>query len=172
MESDGTLRHLAYFEELAKLDESDPGWRTVSAGLVTMRLVDNWLAGNYRGPSQSWAVNAVRDAINDVPETTPLRRILSAIVDTMTSSTGVEVHTLCPRLIAYGQALEYDAKWSIAADVYQTVVENAGAAADADLVVTALIRLAVCFKNLGDLDSAAGCYNQASAVALAAGDII
>jgi tetratricopeptide (TPR) repeat protein len=172
MESDGMLRHLAYFEELAKLDESDPGWRSVSAGLVTMRLVDSWLAGENRGPSHSWAVSAVREAIGDVPETTPLRRILSAIVDTLTSSTGVEVHTLCPRLIAYGQALEYDAKWPIAADVYQVVVENADPNADADLVVNALIRLAVCYKNVGELDAAARSYDQASTVALAAGDLI
>ena len=111
MESDGMLRHLAFFEELAKLDESDPGWRSVSAGLVTMRLVDSWLTGERSAPD-SWAINAVRGAIDEVPETTPLRRILAAIVDTMTASSFTESHTLCPRLIAYGQGLEYDAKWS------------------------------------------------------------
>ncbi len=171
MDSNAMLRHLAYFEELAKLDESDPSWRSVSAGLVTMRLVDNWLAGE-RGAADSWAVNAVRGAIEDVPETTPLRRILSAVVDTMTSSPFVEIHTLCPRLIAYGQALEYDAKWPLAVDVYQTVAEHADPRADADLVVTALIRLAVCYKNIGDLDPAARSYDRASVVALEAGDMI
>ncbi|MGE5101385.1 MAG: hypothetical protein ACM3SX_15460, partial [Deltaproteobacteria bacterium] len=95
-----------------------------------------------------------------------------AIIDTMTAASPVETHTLCPRLIAYGQALEYDAKWSLGADVYQTVAENADAEADADLVVTALIRLAVCYKNLGDLDTAARAYDRASVVALAAGDLI
>ncbi|MGE5099784.1 MAG: hypothetical protein ACM3SX_07340, partial [Deltaproteobacteria bacterium] len=84
MESDGMLRHVAFFEELAKLDESDPSWRSVSAGLVTMRLVDRWFAGE-RSAAESWAVNAVRGAIEEVPETTPLRRILSAIIDTMTA---------------------------------------------------------------------------------------
>ncbi|HEX8946444.1 MAG TPA: hypothetical protein VF785_25125 [Gemmatimonadaceae bacterium] len=171
MESDGMLRHVAFFEELAKLDESDPSWRSVSAGLVAMRLVDRWFAGE-RSAAESWAVNAVRGAIEEVPETTPLRRILSAIIDTMTAASPVETHTLCPRLIAYGQALEYDAKWSLGADVYQTVAENADAEADADLVVTALIRLAVCYKNLGDLDTAARAYDRASVVALAAGDLI
>jgi tetratricopeptide (TPR) repeat protein len=173
MESDGMLRHIAFFEELAKLDESDASWRSVSAGLVTMRLVDHWLAGDYRDVAvDSWAVSAVRGAIEEISETTPLRRILAAIVDTMTSVSSVEVHTLCPRLIAYGQALEYDAKWSLASDVYQVVAQHADSQADADLVVTALIRLAVCHKNVGDLDAAAGSYNEASVVALAAGDMI
>jgi tetratricopeptide (TPR) repeat protein len=117
-------------------------------------------------------VNTVRGAIEDVPETTPLRRILSAVVDTMTSSPFVEIHTLCPRLIAYGQALEYDAKWPLAVDVYQTVAEHADPRADADLVVTAFLRLGACHKNIGDLDAAARSYDQASAVALPAGDLI
>lgn len=171
MESDGMLRHLAFFEELAKLDESDPGWRSVSAGLVTMRLVDSWLSGE-RTVTDSWAVNAVRGAIDEMPQTTPLRRILVAIVDTMITSSLAESHTLCPRLIAYGQGLEYDAKWSLAADVYRTVVEHADSNVDADLVVTALIRLAVCYKNTGDLEEAAASYNKASVVALGAGDMI
>jgi len=171
MESDGMLRHLAFFEELAKLDESDPSWRSVSAGLVTMRLVDGWLTGE-RSKADSWAINAVRGAIDEVPETTPLRRILAAIVDTMTASSFTETHTLCPRLIAYGQGLEYDETWSLAADVYQTVVEHADSTVDADLVVNALIRLAVCYKNTGDLEAAAASYNEASVVALRAGDMI
>jgi tetratricopeptide (TPR) repeat protein len=170
-ESDGMLRHLAFFEELAKLDESDPSWRSVSAGLVAMRLVDSWLAGN-RTAAESWAVNAVREAIEEVPETTPVRRILSTIVDTIAASPALETHTVCPRLIAYGQALEYDAKWSLAADVYQSVVEHADSRADADLVVTAFLRLGGCHKNIGDLDAAARSYDQASAVALPAGDLI
>lgn len=171
MESDGMLRHLAFFEELAKLDESDPSWRSVSAGLVTMRLVDRWLAGE-RSAAESWAVNAVRGAIDEVPETTPLRRILSAIIDTMTAPSPVETHTVCPRLIAYGQALEYDAKWSLAGDVYQVVVDHADPTEDADLVVTAFLRLGGCHKNLGDLDAAARSYDRASAVALPVGDLI
>ena len=43
MESSGGLRHLAFFEELGEVDESDPNWRSVSAGLVVMRLVDEWI---------------------------------------------------------------------------------------------------------------------------------
>jgi tetratricopeptide (TPR) repeat protein len=172
MESDGMLRHLAYFEELAKLDESDPGWRSVSAGLVTMRLVDSWLAGDQRGRIDTWAFKAVRTAIDEVPETTPIRRILGAILDSVSISRIDEAHALSPRLMAYGQALEYDAKWSLAADVYQTIIAHSSPVDDADLVVTAFIQLAFCQRTLGDLDAAAAAYEQASRVALAAGDLI
>ena len=40
---DRTLRHLAFFEALAGMDESDARWSATTAGLVTLRLVDEWL---------------------------------------------------------------------------------------------------------------------------------
>ena len=64
MESEGMLRHLAFFEELGKMDETDASWRSVSAGLVVLRLVDNWIAdGATKSRVDSWGVSAVREAI-------------------------------------------------------------------------------------------------------------
>ena len=37
------VRHLPYFTELASLEDTDPSWRAVSAGLVFLRLVDAWI---------------------------------------------------------------------------------------------------------------------------------
>src|SRR5215218_89906 len=92
MESDSNLRHLAFFEALATTDEKDPSWRALSAGLVVMRLVDDWVDTGYDTiTSESWSVVAVREAIAAV-EATPLRRILTSIVDTIVSSPMVDVH--------------------------------------------------------------------------------
>ncbi|HEY5061513.1 MAG TPA: hypothetical protein VII52_08270 [Gemmatimonadaceae bacterium] len=64
MESEGMLRHLAFFEELGTMDENDARWRSVSAGLVVLRLVDNWIAdGAAKSRVDSWGVSAVREAI-------------------------------------------------------------------------------------------------------------
>lgn len=155
------------------MEESDAGWRGVSAGLVVMRLVDQWIAD---GPSascmDSWAVSAVREAIAAMIETTPIKRILTSVVDVMTSATATDMHALCPRLMAYGQALEYEAKWSLAADVYATIVAHAHPVEDSDLAVAAHLQLAFCLRTLGDLDSAAVSYRQASRIAYAANDMI
>ena len=90
----------------------------------------------------SWGVNAVREAIAEVPETTPLRRILLAIVESIVSASTVDIHAVAPRLMAYGQSLEYDARWALAADIYETVVAHADPVCDADLVVSAFLQLA------------------------------
>jgi tetratricopeptide (TPR) repeat protein len=137
-----------------------------------MRLIDEWIQTSEAAHADSWSVTAVRDAIALVPETTPLRRILSAIVDCMTSGPAADLHALTPRLMAYGQSLEYDARWALAADIYETVVAHTDPATDADLVVSAFIQLAYCRRMLSEYESAANAYAAASQVAHAAGDLI
>ena len=62
MDSDGMLRHLAFFEELGRMEETDGSWRSVSAGLVVMRLVDQWIAdGPTASRVEAWGVSAVVD---------------------------------------------------------------------------------------------------------------
>lgn len=173
MERDGMLRHLAFFGELGRMDETDASWRSVSAGLVVMRLVDQWIAdGPTASRVDSWGVSAVREAIAQIAETTPIKRILTSAVDVMTSATAMDLHALCPRLMAYGQALEYEAKWALAADVYTTIVAHAHPAEDSDLAIAAHLQLAFCLRTIGDLDAAVRAYAEASRVSFAAGDLI
>jgi tetratricopeptide (TPR) repeat protein len=167
-----SLKHLPFFEELAKSEDHDPTWKPVAAGLVVMRLLDEWIVeGSAVTQADSWGVAAVREAIAAVPETTPLRRILSAIVDGMVSASVGDIHALSPRLMAFAQALEYEARWSVAADVYETIVAHADPTDDADLVVSAHIQLAACLRQTGDLDGSAASYGAAGRVASAAGDL-
>jgi len=73
--------------------------------------------------------------------------------------------------MAYGQSLEYDARWALAADIYETVVAHADPVTDADLVVPAFLALGQCCRMLDDLDRAAVAYESAARVAHAAGDM-
>jgi tetratricopeptide (TPR) repeat protein len=173
MRSDAMLRHLSFFEELGKMEETDASWRAVSAGLVTLRLVDQWIdQGPSAARSDSWAVVAVREAIAAVAETTPIKRILTSIVDVVCEATTVDMHALCPRLMAYGQALEYDAKWSLAADVYSTIVAHAHPVEDSDITVGAHLQLAYCLRTIGNLDEASAAYADASMIAHSPGDML
>jgi tetratricopeptide (TPR) repeat protein len=171
MESDGMLRHLAFFEELGRMDESEAGWRAVSAGLVAMRLVDRWIAAGSTARLDAWSVSAAREAVAQVEKTTPIRRILTSVLDVMVACTAADMHALSPRLMAYGQALEYEAKWSLAADVYTNIVMYTHHVDDADLVITASLQLGFCLRISGYLDKAAAAYAQACELASAANDL-
>jgi tetratricopeptide (TPR) repeat protein len=165
------LRHIAFFEELGKTDETDPNWRSVSAGLVVMRLVDHWIADGAAA-ADSWGVNAVREAIAEIEGATPMQRLLTSIVDTISDSPRADVRAVDPRLMAYGQALVYDAKWTLAIDVYETIIGHAHPVDDADLVAAAYIQLGIALRNIGELGAAGDAYEKSQGVANAAGNMI
>jgi tetratricopeptide (TPR) repeat protein len=82
------------------------------------------------------------------------------------------MHTIAPRLMAYARALDLDAKWALAADVYETVIAHAHPVEDSDVAVHALLRRAHCLRELGDLPEAMATYGTAGQVARTSGNLI
>lgn len=170
---DRTLKHLAFFEELASLDESDSGWRAVSAGLVVLRLIDAWVEdGPEAVLGDAWGVRAVRAAIEEIPPGTPTRVILGGVVDALERSAPNDMHAVAPRLIAYARTLEFESRWSLAADVYRAVIAHAHPIEDSDFAIDAHVQLGVCLRQVGDLDSAEVAYRTAGQIAGATGDFV
>jgi tetratricopeptide (TPR) repeat protein len=172
-ETDRTLRHLAFFEELAALDESDAEWRTVSAGLVVLRLVDAWMEeGTQVVTADAWGLRAVRAAIEDVDAGTPIRALLGGVVDAMEESAVADMSAVAPRLLAYGRALEYAARYALAADVYRAVIAHTHPMEESDIAVTAHLQLGVCLRTSGNRAAASEAYRVAGEIANAANDIV
>jgi tetratricopeptide (TPR) repeat protein len=160
------LRHAPYFAELASLDERDPWWRAVSGGLVLLRLIDAWIAdGASVVAADAWGVRSVEAAIEEMPDGMPARAILGSILGALRRSGGGDMHLVAPRLMAYARSLDLDAKWALAADVYQTVIAHAHPVDESDVVISAHLRLAFCHRSLGALDEASESYATASAIA-------
>jgi tetratricopeptide (TPR) repeat protein len=172
-ESDRTLRHLAFFEELAALDESDAEWRSASAGLVVLRLVDAWMEdGPHSVTADAWGLRGVRAAIQEVDEGSPVRAILGSVVDVMEGSVAADMSAVAPRLVAYAQALEYEARYALAADVYRGVIGHTHPVEESDIAVAAHIDLAKCLRISGNLGAAAEAYGMAAQIAQASDDIV
>lgn len=170
-DDDRALKHLAFFEELAASEQSDPAWPAVSAGLVVLRLIDAWVEdGSAVIPGDAWGVRAVRAAIDDIPRDRPVRAILGSIVDALERAEPNDMHALAPRLIAYARALEFDARWNLAADVYRTVITHSHPIEDTDFAIDAHAQLGMCLRQLGDLDAAEDAYRMASTIASAVSD--
>jgi len=166
----GLMRHLVFLEELAKTDETDANWRSTSAGLVVLRLVDHWMETGSTG-GDSWGLAAVRDAVAEIEETTPVRRILASAVDAIAEAKPADISAVIPRLMAYAKSLEYDARWALAVDVYETILPHADPVADADVVITAHVQTSTCLRALGDFDGALDASRRAQEVAVAANDL-
>ena len=161
-----SLRHIPFFEELGRMSDDDPNWRSVSAGLVALRLLDAWIE---EGPSvvtdDSWGLAGVIEAIEAIDQGVPIRRVLLGVIDAMRSSSGIDLHVVTPRLMAYAQMLEYDTRWALAADIYQTIIAHGHPSEEGDLVVSASIQLGHCLRNIGDLKGASRAYTSGSELA-------
>ncbi|CAN5201999.1 hypothetical protein BH09GEM1_BH09GEM1_35390 [soil metagenome] len=173
LEPSSHLRHLPFFTELASLDESDPSWRAVSAGLVFLRLVDSWIEeGADAVTADGWGVRSVAACLEEMPVGMPARAILMSALDTLASAPCGDMYTVAPRLMAYARTFDTDAKWDLAADVYESVISYTDPVHSSEDAITAHVRLSYCRRQLGELDAAEEIALQAGRIALASGDLV
>ena len=170
-QSERKLRHLPFFEFIASRDEGDPHWRSATAGLLVLRVVDAWAdEGRAALKDDDWAIANVRTAIDAVDPGTPIRSLLYRVVDELEQERGDFRRVLTP-LMAYGQALEFDAHWHLGADVYHSVLSHIDPLEDADNTVVAHLSLARCYLNRAELADAATALDAASDIATASGNL-
>lgn len=167
------VRHLPFFTELAALDERDQSWRAVSAGLVLLRLVDAWIEeGGAAVATDGWGVRSVQAAIEEMPVGMPARAILASALDALTQARGGDMHAVAPRLMAYARSLDIDAKWALAADVYDSVIAHVHPEEESEIAVTALLRRGHCLREIGDFAEASELFTTAAELANRTGDMI
>lgn len=168
------LPHFPFFEALAKASsEDDPDWRSTKAGLLVLRLLDNWaMWGAEVITGNEWGVHVVRRAVTLIDDGNPLRALIMSVLDAMRKSPDSAPSDLIPQLFAYARGLEFDAKWALAADVYDTIIHKvAQPILDAQAVVKAYMSLGACYRMLADWKEATVAYKAAGSLAKLRGDM-
>ena len=172
-DSERRLRHVPHLEAVASSEEGDPEWQTAMAGVVVLRLVDAWIED---GPSSirqdEWGLRAVRNAIEAIESHEQIKTVLASITNLVESSSAIDMGLLAPRLMAYGQLLEYDSRWSLANDVYDTIVAHTHPVQEADLATQAHLRRGFCLRVIGDIRASLAAYATAGEIASAANDMV
>jgi len=164
------IRHQVYFDTLGSLREDSPSWRAVFAGLSVMRLVDSFADNSASIDPANWAqLHSVRSAVEDVSAGDPIRGVLSSVLEE-TIARGTIDEVVCRSLLAYGRALDYEASWSLATDVFQTVAKVARPEKNAKLAVEANIAVGGSARRNGDWEASARAYSQAAYIADTMGD--
>ena len=163
------LPHLAYYEALAALDESDVAWAPTVAGLLTLRLFDTWSEMVRRGERvQAWEVSGVAEAVEQLPPLHPVRATLARIVEAAGEGADAPAYLL-PELMAYARTLRFEARWLLAADVFATVLANA-AGGEPELLITAAYHRGYCLRMAGQYDAAAASYDEGRLLAASCGN--
>jgi tetratricopeptide (TPR) repeat protein len=117
-------------------------------------------------------LNAVREAVGAMTAGDPARTILSGVVDAVATAERADFSVVATRLSAYGRALHFDAKWRLAADVYETLLTYAHPIDESDVYINASMQLGYCLRMLGEFDQAAIAYADAGRVATSMGDVV
>ena len=173
LEPSSHMRHLPFFAELASLEESDPSWRAVSAGLVFLRLVDSWIEeGADAVTADGWGVRSVMAGLEEMPAGMPARAILVGALDLLKTARSGDMHAVAPRLMAYARTLDLDGRWALAADVYDTVLAHIHPEEESEIAVHALLRHGHCLNQLGDASGATESFSSAAELAHRTGDMI
>jgi hypothetical protein len=184
------LRHRAFLQTLAHGDPTSADWLAARAGLLVLRYVDAWATGEWLPVQLLAEHSAVADAICEIPRGSEFRGLLAVLLDrTKTEwaiSVGGEAYPLpvsvgriAAPLLAYAHALQFSSQWALAADVYSMVWDSCGphgiqaarGLEDVESATTAALRLAACYRTLGETDRSAAAYAAAVAIARERGDV-
>jgi hypothetical protein len=164
------IRHQIYFDTLGSMQEGSASWRSVFAGLSVLRLVDTYGPTAPTSGPANWAhLHAVRAAIEEMSEGDAVRGVLTCVVEEITTRGKVD-DTVCSALMGYGRALDYEANWALATDVFSTVASLVRPERNARLAVEANILVGGAARRNGDWETSARAYSQAAYIADTLGD--
>jgi len=164
------IRHQVYFDTLGTMKEDSASWRSVFAGLSVLRLVDSYADSGASIDPANWAqLHSVRSAIEAVGEGDPVRGVLSTVLEQATKRMLID-DVVCGSLLAYGRALDYEASWALAIDVFSSVAKLARPDRNPKLAVEANVLVGGSARRNGDWDTSARAYSQAAFIADTLGD--
>lgn len=166
-----SLQHLAFFQSLSHITGDDPMWASTTAGLLSLRLVDRWAEdGHVRLSTDSAEVRSVLAAVEAIDPGSVYRGALRSLVDAVTARrNAAAVSEAVQRIAAYARALQYDAQWALAADVYRTLVTSAPVDAHAETLTNGYVQLGYCLRMMGESDAALSTYRAAAWIAAQCG---
>jgi tetratricopeptide (TPR) repeat protein len=163
--------HDAFFKRLGEAGPGSRQWQAVSAGLVTVRLVER--CATHSDPAVRTAgfreLLAVRRAIRALDDG-PIRTALNDVVDAVSPDASGTTAELIGALNVYGHQLQADGEWRLAADVFGVAITCAVARGDRSPVPAAYFHIGLCRRKLGDIDGAHAAYQSGHIVAEGIGD--
>ncbi|MGH7604709.1 MAG: tetratricopeptide repeat protein [Gemmatimonadaceae bacterium] len=164
------IQHQVYFDTLGSMKEGTPSWRSVFAGLSVLRFVDAYAAAGSPSARPGWTqLHSVRVAIEEMSEGDVIRGVLTSVIDDLTARGYVD-DAVCTSLVAYGRALDYEASWGLATDVFTTVAKMVKPERNARLAVEAHVAAGGAARRNGEWEISARAYSQAAFIADTLGD--
>lgn len=163
------IKHHAFFETLGELPEKSAEWNAVFAGLSVLRLVDRFIIDEERPIRPSPELDTSRASLEALNAGNPASAILSRIIDNVERESAIS-EELGKDLVSYGRALDLEALWRLAVDVFQTITNSFPARSHPRVIIEAATALGVAARNTGDWETSDRAYTQAEHLSERIGD--
>lgn len=165
------LRHVAFMETMASSVEGTPIHHGAHAALLTLRLLDHWIAlGAELASSENPSHHAAREATTTLTGDDEMRAALSSILDGIVALQEPDAQPLLPRVFALGKLLEQRGLVTQAGDVYSTITRYVDGAVHLDLAFDSHMRNGFCLRTAGEFEWADQAYATAGSLAARARD--
>ena len=172
--------HQPFLERLSTAERGDSTWRALVGGHAALQLFDVWV-GNGCGeiPVSALEIRRVRKHVSAIEDAHAIRRCLTSLVDVIhrapseresdaRQSTGYEAGRL---LASYGRLLQFDGAWSLAEDVFETLLAGGCCVNDDEQLLDATLMLGYSVRMQGKLDHAAEVYASLRSAAIGLGNV-
>ena len=158
-ETHGQLAHTAYLDALRTMASTQDEWRAILAGFLVLRLIDAWLVKDSILTTRDMPeVQAVQEALNNIPENHPIRPALCEIVEMILESERIHIRVITSQVLQYGVLLYKRGRWHLAENVFASILRHAHDTHDTHSAVEAARQLACAWRHLGRLDQAEHLY--------------
>ena len=144
------IAHTVFFGSLGGMRENDPAWPPVFAGLAVLRLIDSFRVNPAQArDAEEMTLVSARAAAAGIREGDPTREVLLRIISLLDETRHLDPE-IGRELLLYGRALDLEGRWTLAADVFNTIVESFTGSENIDLVIEASTALGAAARTTGD----------------------
>ena len=145
-------------------------WQPTLAGLAVLRLFDSIAEDPRLDARDDWtARRTTRDVVSAVPEGNPARAILTRILDRLERVSGIS-EDIGRELLAFGRSLDFEARWDLATDVFQTIMRQFSSREYPHLVIESCTALGAVARHAPDWNTSSRAFAQAQHLADSIGD--
>lgn len=160
------VTYAAFFEEIARRASAREAYATVVAGLTMLRVLEAWTDAESL---TVWGIDRIEKHAACLAEEEPTRAPMMEVLRALRRIRTQNYKRVAPAVYEYARALEFDAEWRLAVDVYESLVRWL---ADRPLrfVVQCHIRLGACYRHLNCASLSAISLERARTLATVRGD--
>jgi tetratricopeptide (TPR) repeat protein len=164
------IRHVAFFETIGMLDEKSYERASAFAGLGVLRIIDRVLEERDAARPLEWAeLHSSRRNAESLRPGDAVRGILLRILDRLVTEPQLS-RDLGSDMLSYGRALDLEARWTLAVDVFQSVADSFPEHDFPEIVIESSTALGAAARNAGDWETSAAGYARAEHLAAAYGN--